>query len=58
MKEETFNYLEEAKTYIKEGDFDKAIDIYRDAAFIFAEIQWHQKVQLSELLHSSLNWWL
>ncbi|MHA1291872.1 MAG: hypothetical protein ACTSQJ_04290 [Promethearchaeota archaeon] len=48
MKEETFKLLEEAQEYVKSGEFDKAINIYRDAAFIFAEIQWHDQIDFIE----------
>jgi hypothetical protein len=48
MKEETLNLLEEGNDFIKKGEFDKAIDIYRDASFIFAEIQWHDQIDFIE----------
>jgi len=48
MKQETFKMLEEGQEHIKQGEYDKAIDMYRDASFIFAEIQWQDQVDFIE----------
>jgi hypothetical protein len=51
-RKEAFILLEEAQVYLREGDFNKAIDIYRNTANIFAEIQWHDEINL---IQTSIN---
>ncbi len=45
-KKEAFKLLEEAQTYLRKGDFDMSIELYRSTANIFAEIQWHDEITL------------
>jgi hypothetical protein len=45
-KRKAFQLLEEAQNYLKQGDFDKSIEFYRNTANIFAEIQWHEEINL------------
>ena len=42
-KQEAFKMMDEAQNQVKEGKFDKAIDIYHETANVFAEIQWHDE---------------
>ena len=51
-RKEAFKLLEEAQVYLREGNFDKSIDIYRNTANIFAEIQWHDEINL---IQTSIN---
>ncbi|MHA1466631.1 MAG: hypothetical protein ACTSP6_00955 [Promethearchaeota archaeon] len=51
-RKEAFKLLEEAQVYLREGDFDKSINIYRNTANIFAEIQWHDEINL---IQTSIN---
>jgi len=45
-RDEAFKLMEEAQNHIKQGNFDKAIEIYRTTAGIFAEIQWQDEINL------------
>ncbi|MHA1147628.1 MAG: hypothetical protein ACTSR8_05235 [Promethearchaeota archaeon] len=45
-KQEGFKILEEAQEYINQGDFDKALELYHKTINIFAEIQWHDEIEL------------
>jgi len=45
-KQLAFKILEEAQTHLKQGNFDKTIEIYHKATNIFAEIQWYEEVEL------------
>lgn len=45
-KQEAFNRLEEAQRQIEQGKFDEAIELYRNAASIFKEIQWDGEIEL------------
>ena len=45
-KNDAFKLFEEAELHIKEGNFDEAIEIYRKTLNIFAEIHWHDEINL------------
>ncbi len=45
-KKEAFKLLEEAQNYLRKGDFDMSVELYRSTANIFAEIQWHDEINL------------
>jgi len=45
-KNDAFKLFDEAETNIKEGNFDEAIEIYQKTLNIFAEIHWHDEINL------------
>ncbi len=45
-KEEAFKILEEAQNFLSLGEFDMAIESYRNVSEIFAQIQWVEELPL------------
>ena len=45
-KEEAFSYLDKAQNYLSLGKFEMAINDYREAAKIFAQIGWKEEIPL------------
>lgn len=45
-KEKGFSFLDQAQNYLSLGKFDLAIDEYREAAKIFAQIGWRNEIPL------------
>lgn len=45
-KNDAFKLFEEADLHIKQGKLDEAIEIYRKTLNIFAEIHWHDEINL------------
>lgn len=45
-KKDAFDLLEEAQNYIQQGEFNKAIKLYKKAEEIFTEIKWDEEVSL------------
>jgi len=46
QKEETFKILDKAQNYLSLGEFDLAIESYRNVNQIFAQIQWIEEIVL------------
>ena len=47
-REEGFKLLDKAQDLLSKGRFEESIDIYRDVANIFAQIQWDDEVPILE----------
>ena len=45
-KNDAYKILDEAQSYVKNGDYDNAIETYHSVANIFAEIQWDNEINL------------
>ncbi|MFW9900727.1 MAG: hypothetical protein ACFFDY_05500, partial [Candidatus Thorarchaeota archaeon] len=45
-KEEAFKILDEAQIFLSQNKFDEAIELYHDAANIFAQIQWIDEIPI------------
>ncbi len=45
-KEESFKLLEQAQNYLSQGKLDNALEIYRNVANIFAQIQWIDEIPI------------
>ena len=45
-KNDAFKLFEEADLHVKQGNFDEAIEIYQKTLNIFAEIHWHDEINL------------
>ncbi|MBD3198330.1 MAG: tetratricopeptide repeat protein [Candidatus Lokiarchaeota archaeon] len=48
QKQEAFKSLDRAQTHIQEGDYEKAISLYRKAINIFSDIQWSEEIPILE----------
>jgi len=45
-REKAFKLLEESESFLAQGNYEKVLDHYNNAANIFAEIQWYDEVEL------------
>jgi len=45
-KQLAFKILEDAQSFLNQGNFDKTLELYHDATNIFAGIQWYDEVEL------------
>ncbi len=45
-KEDAFKVLDKAHIFVSQGKFDEAIEMYHDAANIFAQIQWIDEIPI------------
>ena len=45
-KEEAFSLIEKAQHFLSLGKFEESIDLYREVASIFAQIQWNEELPL------------
>ncbi|MFX0041827.1 MAG: hypothetical protein ACFE8L_02845 [Candidatus Hodarchaeota archaeon] len=54
-KEEAFYLLDKAQNVVSQGNLEYAIEIYYDAANIFAEIQWHDEIPIIQKAIQSIK---